>query len=530
MDYIKTDGKRILYRGEEILLRGFGLGGWFLPEGYMWKFYRECDRPRRIEKLILSLCGEQYAAYFWKEYLNRYITEQDIAVIAGEGFNSVRLPLNARHLCTWEKGYFEFIPETVAKIDELLQWCKQRNVFVILDMHGAPGGQTGQNIDDSEADQPCLFTDSKYEKQLRVLWQELARKYCREEMIAGYDLLNEPLPKMFAQYQDQVLPLYRKLIQDIRQVDPNHMLILEGVHWATDFSIFDELVQQEPMDDNLMLQFHKYWNNPDQDSLTYFENYAEQLQVPLFMGEGGENNLEWYTMLFPLLERQNISWSFWSYKKMENKNSPISFLMPQGWERILEYLKEGSALERDEAIKIFDEFLSGLSAATMNREVFCALKRQVPVMIPCEGYDACHILNDRTAEVSFRQTEPVNLVFAEKKRGEVNYQRYQGEKQPSSENILVELKPGESVSYRFFHDQATLYAELFTEGEGILQIQLNQLSYETEIKGQSKVSCFFDGVTAAEQWIILTCKEGAVRLDNLHLTEADAEQHNFTQK
>lgn len=61
-------------------------------------------------------------------------------------------------------------------------------------MHGAPGGQTGQNIDDSPNDLPEAFMEEKYQDKLEGLWVKLATKYKDEPVVAAYDLLNEPLP------------------------------------------------------------------------------------------------------------------------------------------------------------------------------------------------------------------------------------------------------------------------------------------------------------------------------------------------
>ena len=55
MEFLHTNNG-VLYCGKNpIILRGMGLGGWLLPEGYMWKFYTKCDRPRRMEKLLREL-------------------------------------------------------------------------------------------------------------------------------------------------------------------------------------------------------------------------------------------------------------------------------------------------------------------------------------------------------------------------------------------------------------------------------------------------------------------------------------------
>ncbi|MDF2485872.1 MAG: glycoside hydrolase, partial [Herbinix sp.] len=359
MDFIKAVGRELYVGNSPILLRGFGLGGWFLPEGYMWKLYTKCDRPRRMERMIESLCSNEYAEAFWDQYMDHYITEGDIELIAKEGFNSVRLPLNARHLYQKSEQQTQLISKTFERIDRLIEWCRKYQIYVILDMHGAPGGQTGQNIDDSEADQPSLFIEKHYEEELIVLWKEIAKRYQKEAVVAGYDLMNEPLPNFFSQYNEAVLPLYRRLIREIREIDQNHMIILEGVHWATDFTIFDPFTEQEAAD-NIMLQFHKYWNNPDAESLQGFIKYAEELKVPLFMGEGGENNCDWYTTVFPLYERLGISWSFWSYKKMGCTNSPITFDVPRNWEKLINWIDGKYNLSSEEAMSIFDGFLQSI--------------------------------------------------------------------------------------------------------------------------------------------------------------------------
>ena len=141
-------------------------------------------------------------------------------------------------------------------MDQCIQWCKEEGIYVILDMHAAFGGQTGQNIDDSEDDKPRLFIDIYNQELLIQAWELLACRYKDEPAVAGYDLLNEPLPKWQSQYNEMLLPLYRRMIQAIRNIDEKHIIILEGLHWATDFSVFREFTKAEA-EDTIMLQFHK---------------------------------------------------------------------------------------------------------------------------------------------------------------------------------------------------------------------------------------------------------------------------------
>src|ERR1051326_5996966 len=62
--------------GHKMVLRGVGLGNWMLPEGYMWHFGPEGDRPRKIEKLVMDLIGPQNATRFWSEFRRQYISEK----------------------------------------------------------------------------------------------------------------------------------------------------------------------------------------------------------------------------------------------------------------------------------------------------------------------------------------------------------------------------------------------------------------------------------------------------------------------
>ena len=79
ISFLHTAGQDIVDEsGKKVFLKGVGLGNWLLPEGYMWKFGNQGDRPRKIEKVIADLIGEEKAASFWKTYRKNYITEEDI--------------------------------------------------------------------------------------------------------------------------------------------------------------------------------------------------------------------------------------------------------------------------------------------------------------------------------------------------------------------------------------------------------------------------------------------------------------------
>jgi hypothetical protein len=499
--FVRADGPGLVNgRGEPILLRGVGFGSWMLPEGYMWRFPQEGDRPRRMEAMIESLVGAERAETFWQTYYERYIGEADIERIAAEGFNSVRVPVSARFLTgepaesgciaraacddkAEERIYVKSAEESndgsakewlvcredrLALLDRVMGWCRAHRLYVILDLHGAPGGQTGTNIDDSEFDLPELFTDKRRAREAVAIWRTLAERYKDEWIVAGYDLLNEPLPDWFSSYNDRVMPLYREMIAAIREVDERHMIILEGVHWSTDWSIFEEAFGEEPVDRNVLLQFHKYWNNPDTESIAGYLALRDRWNVPIFMGEGGENNKDWYAGAFRLFDDHDISWNFWTWKKMDTTNSPCSIRRPAGWELLVSYLQGGEKPEEDAAWRILGEYLDNMALERCNYlpEVARSLLRQAPVRIPAVFYghhgegvsygfggrrEAAWVDNAESgsASVGFRVADRTPIRFMRSDREKATFAHGGGEEWKPDEWLCLELAEGDWYVYSF---------------------------------------------------------------------------------
>ncbi|MBO9596634.1 MAG: cellulase family glycosylhydrolase [Cohnella sp.] len=517
--YVKAAGRKLVNEaGQEVLLRGVGFGSWMLPEGYMWRFPNAGDRPRRIEAMVRELIGEEKAERFWSLYYERYIAEADIARIAREGFNSVRLPLHWRVLM--EEGEPAVYKESGFRIlDQVIAWCREHRLYVVLDLHGAPGGQTGTNIDDSERDLPELFTDERYRRLTIELWRTLAKRYKDEWIVAGYDLLNEPLPDWFAKYNPLVMPLYRDMIQAIREEDPRHMIILEGAHWATDWTIFDECP-----DDNLMLQFHKYWNNPDTESIRKFLDKRDEWNVPIYMGEGGENNKDWYAGAFRLYEDHDISWNFWTWKKMDTDNSPCSIRKPEGWEKLVAYLEGGEKPSPDTAERILWTYLGNLpfEACDYHPAVVNALFRRPSVRIPAIFYgykgegDGFGFGGRReTQAIGFRDEDGTDIRFA-MGTGEAtpNFQHGGGEPWEEKDWMYVHLEKGDWLVY-----------DIETDKPCSIQVEIRAAA----MANGSRLAVAVDGAAAgsaaptATVWTTVTVTDARLQTSGRHRVEVKAE-------
>ncbi len=153
--FFSVKGKEIVDpEGKPVLLKGIGLGNWLVPEGYMFKFDK-VSSPRLITDLFNILLGEAEANRFWQKFREDYITRDDIKFIRERGFNSVRVPFNYR-LFVGNAPEYRLEGPGYALLDSAVKWCREVNLPVVLDMHCSPGGQTGDNIDDSYG-YPFLF-------------------------------------------------------------------------------------------------------------------------------------------------------------------------------------------------------------------------------------------------------------------------------------------------------------------------------------------------------------------------------------
>ena len=93
--FLKADGTRIVDEsGHEILLRGFGLGGWMLQEGYMLKVGNVDNQQHQIRARIEELIGPEKTQQFYDSWLANHTRKIDIDSMAAWGFNSVRLPMH----------------------------------------------------------------------------------------------------------------------------------------------------------------------------------------------------------------------------------------------------------------------------------------------------------------------------------------------------------------------------------------------------------------------------------------------------
>ena len=186
-EYLHANGKYIYNgKGEEVILRGIGTGNWMIQEGYMMKSTGLADTQHEFEQKLIETIGIEKTDSFYNAWLAYHFTRADVDSMKAWGFNSIRPALHYKWFTlpienepipgknTWiEKGFI--------MIDSLLDWCSDNEMFLILDMHGAPGGQ-GKNasISDYDPAKPSLWESQENKYKLIALWKKLAERYSND--------------------------------------------------------------------------------------------------------------------------------------------------------------------------------------------------------------------------------------------------------------------------------------------------------------------------------------------------------------
>ena len=391
--FLHTQGTKIVDgNNTEVYLQGMGLGGWLVQEGYMLGTSGFANSPSEIRAKIEALIGTANTDLFYSEYRKNFVTREDIKQMAAWGFNSLRLPMHY-NLLTPKGQIGTYLESGFATIDSLLQWCKEYHIYLILDLHCAPGGQNSANISDYNSAYPSLWQDAQNRIQTVALWKKLAERYANEQWIGGYDLLNETVWDMGTTNQ-ALRDLFIEITDSIRVVDKNHIVYIEGNNWATDFRGLTPA-----WDNNMVYSFHKYWNSNDVSSIQGYLNVRSQTNCPLWLGESGENSNQWFADCISLMKANNIGWSWWSLKKLESISGLVSIRKPSEYDQLLKYWS-GSA-SKPTASYAFSALLK------LTQNVLFAACTPNPTVI-----DAMFRMPGNTSSVPFTENTVPGIIYA----------------------------------------------------------------------------------------------------------------------
>ncbi|MDR1224208.1 MAG: glycoside hydrolase family 5 protein [Tannerella sp.] len=333
--FVRVSGPDLLKPdGSKLFIRGTNPGNWLNPEGYMFGF-RKTNSPEGINRMFCELVGPDFTAEFWKQFKDHYITREDIRFIASTGANTIRLPFHYKLFTDEDYMGLTAGQDGFARMDSVVRWCRDCGLYLIPDMHDAPGGQTGDNIDDSYG-YPWLLESEASRQLFCDIWKKIAARYRDETVILGYDLINEPIAPHFENTEElnaKLAPLYKRVIRAIREVDANHIILIGGAQWNGNFKPLQNVSFD---DDKLMYTCHRYGGEPTKEAIGRFIHFRDSVNRPMYMGEIGHNTDEWQAAFCQTMEENNIGYTFWPYKKKDG-SSFVGIRQPEGWQAVIDF-------------------------------------------------------------------------------------------------------------------------------------------------------------------------------------------------
>jgi endoglucanase len=349
---LRADGQRIVNaNNQEVLLRGVGLGGWLIQEGYMMNPNTGGTQSSFKKMLYDQGQSDAQVEAFYQSWRDNFITQADMNWIADQGFNCVRIPMHyelfltssqravrnsvihnsanynnyVTQLTNWYNAnqlFTDVNTEGFRTLQLCLDWAAARSMYVIVDLHAAPGAQ-GSDTNISDA----LVANDLWNKQIYKditvrLWEKIVARHINNNAVAFWDIINEPNnvpgggPAIFS--------LTNRIINAIRALGDTHLIMVEGNGWGNNYDYMEPNNYNNRT--NLVYNAHRYWipdgddyvrdGNPNQiNRLINLTDFRTRWNVPVWVGETGENSDDWLRQNVDKLNGANIGWAHWTYKR-----------------------------------------------------------------------------------------------------------------------------------------------------------------------------------------------------------------------
>ncbi len=319
---VSEKGYLVNEEGEEIVLKGVNFGGFLIQETWMGPVGSSESSSESLSILKQRGFTDEQIKAIYTSYAENFITEQDVKNVAKLGLNCIRLPFWYRNFMDEDCNFYSENPDEIfgfQMIDRIVEYADKNSIYVILDMHGCPGGQStdhscgiiGQN---------ALYTNEKYLDAMQRIWEAIAERYKDCRTIAAYDIMNEPMNNN-STYENgwaagsdiavsHTISVYDRMVKAVRAKDSNHIITLEGV-WSTD-------MLPDPASygwTGIMYQLHLYDSTTDMINyrVSELEGVRRKYKVAIYVGEfnNGDTNQEY---AYKKYNKSKISWTMWTYK------------------------------------------------------------------------------------------------------------------------------------------------------------------------------------------------------------------------
>lgn len=329
-DYLTVSkGNLVNKYGQTVVLRGVNLGGWLIQECWMCPVIpstgTEWGNLDTINAFKNQGFTDDQIQQLFDTYQDNWITEYDLDIIAGAGANCVRVPFWYRNFMkdesgTWINSNLDENPG-FKRLDWIVREAGERGMYVILDMHGCPGGQS-MNHCTGTVGKNALYSSQAYRATMKKLWVAITKRYKGNPAVAAFDIMNEPqnndgfeknvnyVSAWSSESWAQSNSVYREMIAAIREIDKDRVLSIEGIWRISNLPY--------PLEEgwtNMLYQLHLYDDTSTFKSLaSHLASYAKKYDVAVYVGEF--SNLDGVK----ICEDYGISWTTWTYKGSKGAN------------------------------------------------------------------------------------------------------------------------------------------------------------------------------------------------------------------
>ena len=322
-DFLTANGKYLVNKnGEKVVLQGVNLGGWLHMEGWMdgggySETLNDFVNHYAVVSALKKRFSDEQTESLLETYQKNYIQRSDLEFIASLGLNYVRIPFFWTEILDFDGNVKE---NAFDQLDWAIEECSRLGIYVVLDLHGSVGGHSNGCLTGGHSGSNELWTSEDCRLKTEKIWRAVAERYKDEPAVAGYDLLNEPMPPENSPISTN--DMYDRFYKVVREVDEKHVIIVEAFYYYTDLS--------SPADngwENVLYEVHFYEDSdktPDRQRdfvnwiIADMLSHREEYKVPMLFGEynfwTGED--AWRTCMHSLTAN-GISWSSWAYKNVD---------------------------------------------------------------------------------------------------------------------------------------------------------------------------------------------------------------------
>jgi len=305
---------------------GENLGGWLVTEAWMDPLDSANPDMYSTMRELDSRFGVATEQSMISQYQSDWITSSDLQNIKNRGDNCVRVPVwwgDFYPLSALGSGNPALRSDAFTKLDWLVSQCGSLGIYVVIDMHGVFGGQSGSQ-DCGQENSNAYWGNGNDQGNTALLWWNIANHYKGNGTVAGYDLINEPTG---APNTSAVWTAYNNLYNSVRSADPTHIIFMEGAFGSWNWSMLPAPSQYGWT--NVVYEMHEYQNGGNtqqvetgaQNQVNDFNNH-KSWNVPGYIGEYNDmgNGKACWDDTISLYNNDGLNWTMWAYKATHGLN------------------------------------------------------------------------------------------------------------------------------------------------------------------------------------------------------------------